>query len=92
MHYYPSMLFAISIVCFFVFVKAEQTNDGQQLNLVPMAESVRESETPHTRSKRTLFLKKKLIAGAGLLGLGVGIAKGFDLFIHFIHTLLSFAA
>ncbi|KAK0088291.1 hypothetical protein PV325_012487 [Microctonus aethiopoides] len=30
----------------------------------------------HSRSKRTLFLKKKLI-GAGLLGFGLGVAKGF---------------
>lgn len=30
----------------------------------------------HTRTKRTLFLKKKLI-GAGLLGFGVGVAKGY---------------
>lgn len=29
----------------------------------------------HVRSKRTLFLKKKLI-GAGILGLGLGLAKG----------------
>lgn len=29
----------------------------------------------HTRNKRTLLLKKKLI-GAGLLGLGVGLTKG----------------
>ncbi|XP_043283819.1 uncharacterized protein [Venturia canescens] len=30
----------------------------------------------HTRPKRTLFLKKKLL-GAGLLGFGLGIAKGY---------------
>lgn len=29
----------------------------------------------HVREKRTLFLKKKLI-GAGLLGFGLGVAKG----------------
>lgn len=30
----------------------------------------------HTRTKRTLFLKKKIL-GAGLLGFGVGVAKGY---------------
>lgn len=32
-------------------------------------------EHVHIRNKRTLFLKKKLI-GAGLLGFGLGVAKG----------------
>ncbi|XP_034940286.1 uncharacterized protein [Chelonus insularis] len=33
-------------------------------------------EDIHVRNKRTLFLKKKLL-GAGLLGFGLGIAKGY---------------
>lgn len=36
---------------------------------------------PHTREKRTLFLKKKLI-GAGLLGFGLGLAKGYKAGYH----------
>ncbi|XP_003706906.1 uncharacterized protein LOC100875245 [Megachile rotundata] len=36
----------------------------------------RDATTPLNRQKRTLFLKKKLI-GAGLLGFGLGIAKGY---------------
>ncbi|KAL2728269.1 mam domain-containing glycosylphosphatidylinositol anchor protein 1 [Vespula maculifrons] len=35
----------------------------------------------HTRTKRTLFLKKKIL-GAGLLGFGVGVAKGYKLGYH----------
>ncbi|XP_014615340.1 PREDICTED: uncharacterized protein LOC106793166 [Polistes canadensis] len=32
----------------------------------------------HIRTKRTLFLKKKLL-GAGILGFGLGVAKGYKL-------------
>lgn len=45
---------------------------SSELQLEPMEEGT----TTHARTKRTLFLKKKIL-GAGLLGFGLGLAKGF---------------
>ncbi|XP_012284537.2 uncharacterized protein LOC105701955 [Orussus abietinus] len=41
----------------------------------PSLEAVSDDQV-HSRTKRTIFLKKKLL-GAGLLGFGLGIAKGY---------------
>ncbi|XP_057329584.1 uncharacterized protein LOC130670276 [Microplitis mediator] len=54
--------------------QATPVNELDDLSLNPPAESG--SNEVHVRQKRTLFLKKKLI-GAGLLGLGLGLAKGY---------------
>ena len=71
-----SSLMLVILGCLAVYVSADQSTQ-QQLQLQPITESLGESDgATHVRAKRTLFLKKKLL-GAGLLGFGLGAAKGF---------------
>lgn len=46
-----------------------------ELQLEPMTEELESDPQSHVRTKRTLFLKKKIL-GAGLFGFGLGLAKG----------------
>ena len=65
-------LVLVSICCFAAFAAANVVLEQEQQQIQRNPEN---TDTAHLRSKRTLFLKKKLI-GAGLLGFGLGIAKG----------------
>ncbi|XP_011138704.1 uncharacterized protein LOC105182742 isoform X1 [Harpegnathos saltator] len=68
------------IVCCFLALRAaaeEIVLNEQSLGLGSVAvENQVDGGAVHTRQKRTLFLKKKLL-GAGLLGFGLGVAKGY---------------
>lgn len=65
----------IIFVAFCIFVLYVSAEEIQQQTL-PISSSIRNEENSvHTRSKRTLFLKKKVL-GAGLLGFGLGVVKG----------------
>ncbi|XP_033220358.1 uncharacterized protein LOC117174983 isoform X2 [Belonocnema kinseyi] len=64
-----------TLCCFALYASAEEIRQQQQQTL-PVSEILADESSVHTRSKRTLFLKKKVI-GAGLLGLGLGFAKGY---------------
>ncbi|XP_058805634.1 uncharacterized protein LOC131672439 [Phymastichus coffea] len=86
MQYWNVLLAACG--CLVVLVSSEQTlqqqqQQQQQLQLEPMGESLAENDgsQAHSRAKRTLFLKKKLI-GAGLLGFGLGAVKGYKFGYH----------
>lgn len=59
-------------VIFSIFVLYVSSEEIKQQTL-PLIEN--EENSVHTRSKRTLFLKKKVL-GAGLLGFGLGVVKG----------------
>ncbi|XP_014235441.1 histidine-rich glycoprotein-like [Trichogramma pretiosum] len=74
-----SVLFLALIGCVVVCTYADQLPEQQQTQLTLNEE---DGDEPHARSKRTLLLKKKLIAGAGILGLGVGLAKGYKYGYH----------
>ncbi|XP_011692308.1 PREDICTED: uncharacterized protein LOC105452676 [Wasmannia auropunctata] len=71
----------IAIVCCFLVLRAtaeeavQQNQQSLDLGNVAIEDQVDGGEV-HTREKRTLFLKKKLF-GAGLLGFGLGVAKGY---------------
>lgn len=63
----------IAICTIAVYTTAETLQDGS----LPEVEALpQDNASEHTRTKRTLFLKKKLAIGAGLLGFGIGVAKG----------------
>lgn len=70
----------IATVCCFLVLRAtaeeavQQNQQSLDLGNVAIEDQI-DGDTIHTREKRTLFLKKKLL-GAGLLGFGLGIAKG----------------
>jgi len=72
-------VFIILAVCCYLApgaVAEEEATLQLQSQLSPnLEDQVDGSDAVHTREKRTLFLKKKLL-GAGLLGFGLGIAKG----------------
>ncbi|XP_015594123.1 uncharacterized protein LOC107267220 [Cephus cinctus] len=73
MHY---SVFAIAaLCCLAVYATAEDATQQQQ-QVLPALESLPQEGAELTRDKRTLFLKKKLL-GAGLLGFGLGVAKGY---------------
>lgn len=77
---YRAIVTIIATVCCFLVLRAtaEETvqQNQQTLDLGNVAiEDQVDGGAIHTREKRTLFLKKKLL-GAGLLGFGLGIAKG----------------
>lgn len=69
----------VAVGCFLVLRAAAQEavqQNQQSLNLQNVAiENQVDDGTIHPREKRTLFLKKKLL-GAGLVGFGLGVAKG----------------
>lgn len=69
----------ITVGCFLVLRAAAQEavqQNQQSLDLKNVAiEDQINDDTIHPREKRTLFLKKKLL-GAGLVGFGLGVAKG----------------
>ncbi|KAL6440248.1 hypothetical protein ACFW04_003078 [Cataglyphis niger] len=70
----------ISVSCFLVLRAAaeeavqpnQQSLDFKTVAIEDQIDDVRDNP----REKRTLFLKKKLL-GAGLLGFGLGVAKGY---------------
>lgn len=70
----------IATVCCFLVLKAtaeeavQQNQQSLDLGNVAIEDQI-DGGAIHTREKRTLFLKKKLL-GAGLLGFGLGVAKG----------------
>ncbi|CAL1675906.1 unnamed protein product [Lasius platythorax] len=67
----------VAVSCFLVFRAAAEEVVQQSLDLKNVAiEDQIDDGTVHPREKRTLFLKKKLL-GAGLLGFGLGVAKGY---------------
>ncbi|XP_043477220.1 uncharacterized protein LOC122508153 [Leptopilina heterotoma] len=67
------------IFAIFVLYVTAETIEQQTL---PASSSLRnEKNLVHTRSKRTLFLKKKVL-GAGLLGFGLGVVKGYKYGYH----------
>jgi len=71
-------VFIILAVCCYLAPRAvaeEEATLQLQNQLSPNLEDQVDGSAVHTREKRTLFLKKKLL-GAGLLGFGLGIAKG----------------
>jgi len=70
----------IATICCFLILRATAEDAVQQnqqsLDLENGAiEDQVNGGAVHIREKRTLFLKKKLL-GAGLLGFGLGVAKG----------------
>lgn len=65
-------LVVIVFVCCVAALAAGNALPEREINAE--ATTTDENDT-HTRNKRTLFLKKKLI-GAGILGFGLGVAKG----------------
>lgn len=70
----------IATVCCFLVLRAtaeeaiQQNQQSLDLENVAIEDQINGGAI-HTREKRTLFLKKKLL-GAGLLGFGLGVAKG----------------
>lgn len=56
-------------------VSNNNNESNDRSSLLPVNSNNDNNETPHFRAKRTIFLKKKLIK-AGLLGFGLGVAKG----------------
>ncbi|KYN13831.1 hypothetical protein ALC57_13905 [Trachymyrmex cornetzi] len=78
---YHTIVTIIATVCCFLILRAtaeEIVQQNQQfLDLGNVAiENQVDGGAIHTREKRTLLLKKKLL-GAGLLGFGLGVAKGY---------------
>ncbi|KAG7199228.1 hypothetical protein KM043_018097 [Ampulex compressa] len=70
----------IATACLVLCATAEELTRERQdvLGAIgnPQIELEQDENVGHVREKRTLFLKKKLL-GAGLLGFGLGIAKGY---------------
>lgn len=70
----------IATICCFLVLRAtaeeavQQNQQSLDLGNVAIEDQI-DGNAIHTRDKRTLFLKKKLL-GAGLLGFGLGVAKG----------------
>lgn len=77
---YHTIVTIIATVCCFLVLRAtaeeiiQQNQQSLDLGNVAIEDQV-DGDAIHTREKRTLFLKKKLL-GAGLLGFGLGVAKG----------------
>ncbi|XP_011308204.1 uncharacterized protein [Fopius arisanus] len=71
-------IFAIACVC---FIGGSLGQTSSELEESFGNTNLDDGIDVHTRSKRTLLLKKKII-GAGLLGLGLGVAKGYKLGYH----------
>ncbi|KAL0114112.1 hypothetical protein PUN28_011434 [Cardiocondyla obscurior] len=71
----------VATVCCFLVLRTtaeeavQQNQQSLDLGNVAIEDQV-DGGAIHTREKRTLFLKKKLL-GAGLLGFGLGVAKGY---------------
>ncbi|XP_043259507.1 uncharacterized protein LOC122401442 [Colletes gigas] len=81
MHPASFALLAIVCGCFVSYIVAEDVLPAE--NLTPVLDSSFAIQTENdasgatlNRQKRTLLLKKKLL-GAGLLGFGLGVAKGY---------------
>ncbi|XP_018393541.1 PREDICTED: uncharacterized protein LOC108772505 [Cyphomyrmex costatus] len=78
---YHAIVTIIATVCCFLVLRATaeqivlQNQQSLDLGNVAIEDQV-DGNAVHTREKRTLFLKKKLF-GAGLLGFGLGVAKGY---------------
>lgn len=73
-----AVIVAVTVCCFLALKAAAEEIVQSQPPLDLRNEAVEnqiDDGAVHTREKRTLFLKKKLL-GAGLLGFGLGIAKG----------------
>ncbi|XP_072756868.1 uncharacterized protein [Anoplolepis gracilipes] len=71
----------VAIGCFLVLrAAAEEAVQQNQQSLafqnVAIEDQIEDQTVDHPREKRTLFLKKKLL-GAGLVGFGLGVAKGY---------------
>lgn len=77
---YHTIVTTIATVCCFLVLRAtaeeivQQNQQSLDLGNVAIEDQV-DGGAILTREKRTLFLKKKLF-GAGLLGFGLGVAKG----------------
>lgn len=69
----------VATVCCFLVMRAAAEETAEQNQQLDLGSAVIQDQIDggaiHTREKRTLFLKKKLL-GAGLLGFGLGVAKG----------------
>ncbi|XP_076630409.1 uncharacterized protein LOC143346305 [Colletes latitarsis] len=82
MHPASFALLAIVCGCFVSYIAAEDVLPAEN-NFAPALDSSFAIQTENdasgatlNRQKRTLLLKKKLL-GAGLLGFGLGVAKGY---------------
>lgn len=67
-------MFATLFCCCVLYAQAEVS--GLQEDQGQLVAAAGDNALEHVRPKRTLFLKKKLL-GAGLLGFGLGVAKGY---------------
>ncbi|XP_053981023.1 uncharacterized protein LOC128895771 [Hylaeus anthracinus] len=83
MHLASFAVLAIVCGCFVSYISAEDVLPAEEgvssiLDSSPAIQTENDASSGVTlnRQKRTLFLKKKLL-GAGLLGFGLGIAKGY---------------
>lgn len=77
----PSTVLALAMLCCAAFSlsSSEEVSVEKQpgsFGSLEIAQETEADQAPHTRQKRTLLLKKKLI-GAGLLGFGLGALKGY---------------
>ncbi|XP_074100034.1 uncharacterized protein LOC141528076 [Cotesia typhae] len=70
------------ISLYWAAVQSQPAVANELENLSPISPIESDTKELHVRHKRTLFLKKKLI-GAGLLGLGLGLAKGYKAGYHY---------
>ncbi|CAL7942791.1 unnamed protein product [Xylocopa violacea] len=76
---HPTSIAIFALVCCYVascVTAEEDVSPSEENRSVVQAENDGNTEVLLNRQKRTLLLKKKLI-GAGLLGFGLGIAKGY---------------
>ncbi|KAK2585466.1 hypothetical protein KPH14_010124 [Odynerus spinipes] len=81
-----TILIALAVcgcIAFCIATEADNqyNNQADTLGTLETANEFNTGDEVHTRTKRTLFLKKKII-GAGLLGFGLGVAKGYKLGYH----------
>ncbi|XP_076752507.1 uncharacterized protein LOC143424373 [Xylocopa sonorina] len=76
---HPTSIAILALVCCYVVpcitAKVDALSSEENRSIIP-TESNGNADVVLNRQKRTLLLKKKLI-GAGLLGFGLGIAKGY---------------
>ncbi|XP_015115386.1 uncharacterized protein LOC107040012 [Diachasma alloeum] len=72
---------AIACMCFIGALAQTPEERGLEGSFGGGVSQLNDAGDVHTRSKRTLLLKKKIL-GAGLLGLGLGVAKGYKLGYH----------
>lgn len=74
-----TVIVVATVCCFLVMRAAAEETAEQNQQQLDLGSAVIQDQIDggaiHTREKRTLFLKKKLL-GAGLLGFGLGVAKG----------------